>query len=84
VFTTTDSKGVAVESDYYPLTQYGLRVLTDWNGPVIVLAPFFVESDFSYYIPEIKLTKSVVVTPDDVTRIKDFSVTLEEVPAEAR
>jgi hypothetical protein len=84
VFTTTDAKGAAVECDFYPLAEYGLRVIPNWDGPVIALAPFFVASDFSYYIPEIKLTKSVVVTPDDVSRIKDFSVTLEEIPAEAR
>ena len=84
VFTTTDAKGAAVESDFYPLAQYGLRVIPNWNGPVIVLAPFFVESDFSYYIPEITLTKSVVVTPADVLRIDDFSVAIEEMPADAR
>ena len=84
VFTTTDAKGAPVESDFYPLAQYGLRVIPNWNGPVIVLAPFFVESDFSYYIPEITLTKSVVVTPADVLRIDDFSVAIEEMPADAR
>ena len=84
VFTTTDSKGSAVESDFYPLAQYGLRVLSEWKGPVIVLSPFFVESDFSYYIPEITLTKSVVVTPADVSRINNFSVAIEEMPADAR
>ena len=84
VFTTTDSKGSAVESDFYPLAQYGLRVLSEWNGPVIVLSPFFVEADFSYYIPEITLTKSVVVTPADVSRINNFSVAIEEMPADAR
>jgi hypothetical protein len=78
VLTLTDASGATVESDFYPLKQYGVgRVAGD---RVMSLAPFFVNSDFEHYIPEITLTKPVVVLRDDVPRVKDYTVAIEELP----
>jgi hypothetical protein len=77
VFTLTDSAGGKVESDYYPLKQFGVGRV-DNARKIISLAPFFVNDDFEHYIPEVTLTKAVVVLKDDVRRVKDFAVTIEE------
>lgn len=76
-FTLTDSAGGKVESDYYPLKQFGVGRVD--NDKILSLAPFFVNDDFEHYIPEVTLTKSVVVLKNDVRRVKDFVVTVEEV-----
>ena len=49
------------------------------NERIPSLAPLFVNDDFESYIPEVSLTKAVVVVKDDVRRAKDFAVTIEEV-----
>ena len=48
------------------------------------LAPFFVNDDFTHYIPEITLTKAVVVLRGDAPRVKDFTATIEEVQQNSR
>lgn len=82
VLTLTDSSGSAVESDYYPLQQYGVGRVD--NDRVLSLAPFFVNDDFEHYVPEITLTKSVIVLRDDVPRVKDFTATIEEIHGRQR
>ncbi len=77
IFTLNDSAGGKVESDYYPLKQFGVGRVD--NDRILSLAPFFVNDDFEHYIPEVSLTKAVVVLKDDVGRVKDFAVTIEEV-----
>jgi len=81
VLTLTDSSGAAVESDSYPLKQYGVGLVG--NDRIVSLAPFFVNKDFEHYIPEITLTKSIVVLEDDVRRVEDFTATIEEVHGRA-
>lgn len=78
VFTLTDSSGAKVEGDYYPLGDFGVGKMN--NDRILSLAPFFVNDDFEYYIPEITLTKSVVVLENDVERVNDFTVTIEGAP----
>lgn len=75
VFTIVGPSGGKIESDYYPLRQYGVSQIDDH---VLVLAPFFVNEDVEYYIPEVTLTKSVLLVRDDVAPNVDFTVTLEE------
>lgn len=78
LLTLTDSSGSTVESDFYPLQQLGVgRADSD---QILSLAPFFVNDDFEHYVPEITLTKSVVVLRSDVPRVKDFTATIEETP----
>lgn len=76
VFTLIDSSGGKVESDYYPLKQFGIGRKN--SDRILWFAPFFVNEDFEHYIPEISLTKSVVVLKDDVRRVKGFTATIEE------
>jgi hypothetical protein len=76
-FTLTDSAGGKVESDYYSLKQFGVGRVD--NDEILSLAPFFVNDDFEHYIPEVTLTKSVVVLKNDVRRVKDFAVTVDDV-----
>jgi hypothetical protein len=82
ILTLNDASGSKVESDYYPLKQYGVGRLD--NDRIMSLAPFFVNDGFSHYIPEITLTKAVVVLRGDVPRVKDFTATIEEVGQNSR
>jgi hypothetical protein len=82
VLTLNDASGSKVESDYYPLKQYGVGRLD--NDRIMSLAPFFVNDGFNHYIPEITLTKAVVVLRGDVPRVKDFTATIEEVQQNSR
>ena len=81
VLTLTDSSGARVESDNYPLWQYGVVMLE--HDQIMAISPFFVNEEFEHYIPEISLTKSIVVLPDDVKRVTDFTATIEEVREKA-
>jgi hypothetical protein len=74
-FTLVDSLGEKVESDYYPLKQLGVGRVG--NDRIVAFAPFFVNDEFEHYVPEITLTKSIVVLKDDVGRVKDFTVAIE-------
>ena len=47
---------------------------------MLTLTPFFVNTYMECYIPEITLTKPIVVLRDDVARAKDFTATIEEGP----
>ena len=82
VLTLIDASAKPVESDYYPLHRFGVLKLNYPNR--LVLSPFVVVSDDEYYIPEVTLTKSVVVLRDDVPRVKDFTATIEEGPPYVR
>lgn len=82
VFTLTDPSDTAVESDSYPLTQYGVGSIRGYQ--IMSLAPFFVNRNFEHYIPEITLAKPVVVLRDDVPRVKDYTVTIEEIVGRPR
>ena len=82
VLTLNDASGSKVESDYYPLKQYGVGRVD--NDRIMSLAPFFVNDDFTHYIPEITLTKAVVVLRGDAPRVKDFTATIEEVQQNSR
>jgi hypothetical protein len=78
VLALTDASGAEIESDYYPLQQFGVTMLE--HERIMVLSPFFVDDDFEHYVPEITLTKSIVVLADQVKRVKDFTATIDEVP----
>jgi len=82
VLTLNDASGSKVESDYYPLKQYGVGRLD--NDRIMSLAPFFVNDGFKHYIPEITLTKAVVVLRGDAARVNDFTATIEEVQQTSR
>jgi hypothetical protein len=82
VLTLNDASGSKVESDYYPLKQYGVGRVK--NDRIISLSPFFVNGGFYHYFPEITLTKAVVVLRGDVPRVKDFTATIEEVGQNSR
>ena len=81
ILALTDTSGAEIESDFYPLQQFGVTMLE--HERIIALSPFFVNDDFEHYIPEITLTKSIVVLTDQVKRVKDFSATIEEVRGNA-
>ncbi len=87
MLTLSDASGITVERDYYPIRNYGVMDVRHSRGGgvhysrgILLFAPFFMNVDMEYYIPEITLTKSVVVLRADVPRVKDFTATIEEVP----
>jgi hypothetical protein len=83
VMTLTDSLGTTVESDNYPLRRDGVGD-SSYVSNTLWMAPFFI-NDYclDFYIPEVTLTKSIVVLPDDVKRVTDFTATIEEVRKKA-
>jgi len=85
VFELVDSAGDPVDESDYRL-EYGARRSTTSldnvaiaTGSLMVLSPFHVDDSLEHYVPEIILTKTVVVLKDDVSRVTNFTVSLEEI-----